>query len=124
MRYVSVADAQAQYHVVIVDGQIDAERTRVLREQAVAAKPDEFPHFDYGPGRDAFEQSWNVERYDSLTSVLASVPPNWRHFLKQKIFNELETMEKQGTVPASGDVVRLIFENVRKQYAQLQAKAS
>lgn len=122
--YVSVTDAQAQYHVVIVDGRIDAERTRALREQALAVKPDEFSHFDYGPGRDAFEQSWSVERYDSLTSVLASVPPNWRHFLKHKIFDELETLEQQGTVPASGDVVRSIFENVRKQYGQLQEKAN
>jgi len=119
--YVSVADAEAQYQVVIVDGVIDAQRTQVLRDRAIAERPAEYPHFDYGPGRDAFEKSWSVERYDTLTSVLASVPPNWRHFLKHKIFNELASMEAQGTVPESGDVVRSIFENVRKQYAQLQA---
>ena len=119
--YVSVADAEAQYQVVIVDGVIDAQRTQVLRDRAIAERPAEYPHFDYGPGRDAFEKSWSVERYDTLTSVLASVPPNWRHFLKHKIFDELASMEAQGTVPESGDVVRSIFENVRKQYAQLQA---
>ncbi|CAB3851229.1 hypothetical protein LMG26684_02088 [Achromobacter mucicolens] len=119
--YVSVAAAESEYQVVIVDGRIDAERTQVLRRQAESNRPAQYPHFDYGPGRDAFEQSWTAERYDSLTSVLASVPPNWRHFLKHKIFNELEVMEKEGTVPESGDVVRSIFERVRKQYVQLQA---
>ncbi len=119
--YVSVAAAESEYQVVIVDGRIDAERTQVLRRQAESERPAQYPHFDYGPGRDAFEQSWTAERYDSLTSVLASVPPNWRHFLKHKIFNELEVMEKEGTVPESGDVVRSIFERVRKQYVQLQA---
>lgn len=119
--YVSVAAAESEYQVVIVDGRIDAERTQVLRRQAESKRPAQYPHFDYGPGRDAFEQSWTAERYDSLTSVLASVPPNWRHFLKHKIFNELEVMEKEGTVPESGDVVRSIFERVRKQYVQLQA---
>ncbi|WP_191577904.1 hydantoinase B/oxoprolinase family protein [Achromobacter insolitus] len=119
--YVSVAAAEAEYQVVIVDGRIDAERTQVLRRQAESKRPAQYPHFDYGPGRDAFEQSWTAERYDSLTSVLASVPPNWRHFLKHKIFNELEVMEQEGTVPESGDVVRSIFERVRKQYVQLQA---
>lgn len=119
--YVSVAAAESEYQVVIVDGRIDAERTQVLRRQAEGSRPAQYPHFDYGPGRDAFEQSWTAERYDSLTSVLTSVPPNWRHFLKHKIFNELEVMEKEGTVPESGDVVRSIFERLRKQYVQLQA---
>lgn len=119
--YVSVAAAESEYQVVIVDGRIDAERTQVLRRQAEAGRPAQYPHFDYGPGRDAFEQSWTTERYDSLTTVLASVPPNWRHFLKHKIFNELEVMEKEGTVPETGDVVRSIFERLRKQYVQLQA---
>ena len=119
--YVSVAAAESEYQVVIVDGRVDVERTQVLRRQAERNKPAQYPHFDYGPGRDAFEQSWTAERYDSLTTVLASVPPNWRHFLKHKIFNELEAMEAHGTVPASGDVVRSIFERVRKQYVQLQA---
>lgn len=119
--YVSVAAAESEYQVVIVDGRIDAERTQVLRRQAEAGRPAQYPHFDYGPGRDAFEQSWTTARYDSLTTVLASVPPNWRHFLKHKIFNELEVMEKEGTVPESGDVVRSIFERLRKQYVQLQA---
>ena len=121
--YVSVAQAEDQYQVVIIDGKIDTERTGALRAQALAAQPEDIPHFDYGPGRDAFEKSWTTARYDTLTAVLASVPPNWRHFLKHKIFNALEAMEKQGTVPSSGDVVRLIFDNLRKQYAQLQSTA-
>ena len=121
--YVSVAQAEDQYQVVIIDGKIDTERTAVLRAQALAAQPEDIPHFDYGPGRDAFEKTWTAERYDTLTAVLASVPPNWRHFLKHKIFNTLDAMEKQGTVPSSGDVVRLIFDDLRKQYAQLQSTA-
>lgn len=117
--YVSVSQARDDYFVAIVDGHVDLERTRALREKAVASKPERFPHFDYGPGRDAFERIWTPERYASLTRVLSSVPANWRHFLKHKIFDELERWEQKGAAAPKGDAVLSIFEDLRKQYPQI-----
>jgi len=121
--YVSVSQARDDYFVAIVDGHVDADRTRALREKAISSKPEQFPHFDYGPGREAFELIWTPERYGTLTRVLSSVPANWRHFLKHKIFDELERREQKGAAMPKGDVVLSIFEDMRKQYPQLHTRA-
>jgi N-methylhydantoinase B len=118
--YVSIESARNDYFVVIREGAVDVEATEKLRAGPRSAQAPGAKHFDYGPGRDAFERSWTEERYAVLTSVLSSVPANWRHFLKIKIFDALEARERDGTASDGAGVISAIFEELRKQYPQLQ----
>ena len=116
--YVSVEQARADYGVVIAAGEVDHEATRALRSRMSGAQADT-PHFDYGSGRDAFERSWTPARYAVLSDILASVPANWRHFLKLKIFEDLERREAQGDLSEGAAIVGEIFETLRRRYPQL-----
>jgi len=116
--YVSVEQARAEYGVVIIAGEVDHEATRALRGGMSGAQADT-PHFDYGSGRDTFERSWTPARYAVLSDILASVPANWRHFLKLKIFEDLERREAQGDLAEGAAIVGEIFETLRRRYPQL-----
>jgi len=119
--YLSVEDARRDYGVVIVNGDIDALATQALRQDRVARQPgNPLDHFDYGPGRHAFEQSWTNERYDALTTLLAGVPVNWRHFLKLKLFDALAARERAGDAAAGAAVIHALFAELRERYPQLR----
>ncbi|WP_213881663.1 hydantoinase B/oxoprolinase family protein [Pseudomonas sp. dw_358] len=85
--YVSLPQAREDYGVAIVDGQVDVPATATLREVPRALASG---HFNYGPYRTAFELVWTRERYAALTECLASVPVNWRFFLKHRMFEALQ----------------------------------
>jgi N-methylhydantoinase B len=89
--YVTSDEAREIYAVALVDGEIDAEATAMLRERAqLTARVGETPSFDFGPYRSAFEAKWTRERYAALTRILAGVPVQWRYFLKHRIFDALD----------------------------------
>jgi len=121
--YLSIAQARDDYGVVItgkLNQQIDLAATQQLRQQMAAAQPAP-AHFDYGPGRNAFERTWTSARYDALTEILANVPINWRHFLKLKIFAALQEWEQAGNAPPGGAAIHNIFATLTRQYPQLQS---
>jgi N-methylhydantoinase B len=79
--------------------------------------------FDYGPERSGFERSWTTASYDALTAILASLPVNWRFFVKRKIFDAVEQIPA-GERKGDGREVRAAFERILKEYPQLQPQAA
>ena len=85
---VSVESAADDYGVVIRDGAIDETATAARRARLAAnAKPGIFAFNDQ---REAYERDWTDANYAALTEVLATLPVNWRHYMKKRIFAALE----------------------------------
>jgi len=84
--HVSVAAAQRDYGVVLVDGAVDAVATAKLRAQAVPHPA----HFHFGPERTTYEAQWDDAAYDRLTEILAALPVHWRFFAKTEIFARMK----------------------------------
>lgn len=117
--YVSVDNARAQYGVMIEDGAIDPAATAELRsksEQAANAQS----HFDYGPGRQSFEDVWSFERYAALNAKLATMAPVWRHFMKLKVFDAMEETVAQHHAEGDEALINALFSGVLAQYPQLR----
>ncbi|KQR77089.1 hydantoin utilization protein B [Burkholderia sp. Leaf177] len=89
--FVSEAKAHELYGVVIAEGSVDEVRTDAARARRHIVQQSK--HFDHGETRHAFEQVWSAERYDLLTSFLASAPVLWRHFLKRQVFQAVSNGE-------------------------------
>ncbi|WP_104492918.1 hydantoinase B/oxoprolinase family protein [Paracoccus denitrificans] len=106
---ISAARAEADYGVVIRDGEVDHAATRACRAAPRAKAPD----FTFGARRVEFERVWTPERYDLLTEFLASVPVGWRFFLKQQVFAAVE--KAGGTVPV-GQEMAAIFADLRDRH--------
>ncbi len=105
----STEAAERDYGVVLVNGLPDTQATAQRR-----ATPRPAPAlFDYGPGRDAFERLWTVERYDALTEILAQTPIPWRHWLKGMIFAALRD--------APGQQIRPLYAEICQRFPQLNA---
>lgn len=86
--YVSVAAAEREYGVVLLDdGTVDEAATQRLRA-SIPAPSGAF--FHYGPEREGYEARWTVEAYDRLTEILAGLPIHWRFFAKTEIFRRME----------------------------------
>ena len=83
--FVSKENAEKDYGVVISDGLVDLNATARLRERRNEAGQNRF--FDLGVRREAFERVWTEERYDALSSLLASAPILWRQFIKDQMFS-------------------------------------
>ncbi len=119
--YVSLENAKQRYGVVINDGEIDVERTQLLREQLAPSLTTE--HFSFGPYREHFELRWTQARYDVLTDILSRTPIVWRFFVKHKLFDAMESLEKQGTLPAGSQIIGTLFDSLRQKYPELQSVA-
>ena len=119
--FVSVAAALKDYGVVIVDGKIEEVQTGMRR--AAMGKQAGTGFFDYGPERAGFEKTWTAGNYDALTAILASLPVNWRFFVKRKIFDAVEQIPA-GERKGDGKEVRAAFERILKEYPQLQPQAA
>lgn len=117
--YVSVANAREQYGVVIADGSVDPAATAALRAR-MAADDARTGHFDYGPGRQAFEDLWTAERYAALNGKLASMAPVWRHFVKLKVFDAMDAAVQRAEVAPGGAIVDALFDSVLERYPQLR----
>lgn len=117
--YVSLDNARDQYGVVMVDGAVDPLATAALRARRIADEPVG-GHFDYGPGRRAFEDLWTGERYDALNAKLATMAPIWRHFVKLKVFDAMEVAVAQGQHSAGAALVDVLFDSVLERYPQLR----
>jgi N-methylhydantoinase B len=125
--YVTPDDARDIYGVVLDDGRLDdvgtAERRTMLRAQC-ADLP--VPAFTYGPYRDAFEAKWTRARYAALTGILASVPVQWRYFIKHRLFDALDASLAERESQVSDDdgdaaLVHALFAQLCVTYPQLNA---
>lgn len=117
--YVSVDNARDQYGVVMTEGAVDPAATAALRARLMADEPAG-GHFDYGPGRQAFEDLWTGERYDALHAKLSSMAPIWRHFVKLKVFEAMDAAVAQGHERAGAALVDVLFDSVLERYPQLR----
>ncbi|MGH7124450.1 MAG: hydantoinase B/oxoprolinase family protein [Stellaceae bacterium] len=119
--FVSIAKAKDEYGVVIREGAVDATPTAALRKTLAA----EGAHtgFGFNPERVAFERVWTRANYERLIALLATLPVEWRFFVKHRVFEAIERLsdrERTGT----GVEVERAFRQVTASYAQLKAVAS
>ncbi|MFH8135767.1 hydantoinase B/oxoprolinase family protein [Pantoea osteomyelitidis] len=118
--YVSAAQAEKHYGVIIRNGEIDNPRTSALRASLSENEPSIQAHFDFGSWRIAFEKKWTHERYAALTEILASLPVNWRFFVKHQLFELLETRETQGQFADGKEGIHELFDDLKNRYPELQ----
>ncbi len=125
--YVSVTEARETYAVAIDDDVIDRDETAALRAKALAAVADETPPaFSFGPYREAFETKWTLARYEALTAILASVPVQWRYFIKHQIFDALDqrlALGRDADVAGGAAIVHALFAELCTAYPQLRQTA-
>ncbi|MFZ4214765.1 hydantoinase B/oxoprolinase family protein, partial [Pantoea endophytica] len=114
--YVSPARAENDYGVVIRDGELDVEATHIKRDE-LAGDALAVSHFDFGPWRTRFEQSWTPERYLALTDILTRVPVVWRFHIKHRLFDALEEAEMQAKAAPGAEVIYQLFDAFREEYS-------
>ena len=122
---VSIQAAADDYGVVIRDGAIDETATAARRARLAAnAKAKRQGIFAFNAEREAYEREWTDANYAALTEVLATLPVNWRHYMKKRIFaamEELPAHQRRG----DGSEVRRAFELAVAEFPQLrQAQAA
>lgn len=124
---VSIQAAADDYGVVIRDGAIDETATAARRARLAAnVKTTNAGSgiFAFNGEREAYEREWTDANYAALTEVLATLPVNWRHYMKKRIFAamaELPAHQRRG----DGSEVRRAFELARAEFPQLrQAQAA
>jgi N-methylhydantoinase B len=102
--YVTYADAEADYGVVLhgegIDLAVDGVATETLRASRRRNEPH--PHFHFGAAREAYERVWTADAYDSMTALLASLPVHWRYFVKRKL---MEGVTRDGSGDAEVQAV-------------------
>ncbi|WP_437612519.1 hydantoinase B/oxoprolinase family protein [Erwinia sp. V71] len=114
--FVSPEAAQRDYGVVIVDDGVDDVQTARLR--ASMAENETGQHFDTGEARRQFEALWTPERYQLLTTFLASMPVVWRHFVKHQVFAAVQAGELADR-PLAEQMTGL-FAQLRQRFPALQ----
>ena len=80
--FASVAAAERDYGVAIVDGAIDAARTAMLRTR----RPNIAPTFDFGSEREIWEAVFTDARMRALNHHLYSLPKALRHEVRIQVF--------------------------------------
>jgi len=114
--YVSAACAEQDYGVVIRNGELDSAATQQKREM-MATATQRVAHFDYGPWRTRFEQSWTPERYLALTDILSRVPVIWRFHIKHRLFDALTAAEKERALSSQGSgLIYQLFDAIKDDY--------
>ncbi|MBY0324375.1 MAG: hydantoinase B/oxoprolinase family protein, partial [Reyranella sp.] len=115
---VSVQAAADKYGVVIRDGAVD-ETATAARRARLSKETEARGIFAYNAEREAYEREWTDANYAALTEVLATLPVNWRHYLKKRIFaalQELPAHQRRG----DGSEVRRAFELAVNEFPQLR----
>ncbi|WP_447044615.1 hydantoinase B/oxoprolinase family protein [Vreelandella sp. H-I2] len=121
--YVSLDNARMQYGVVISDSAVDQQATetlrRELRHRSSASKSPDEP-FEYGQYRTKFESRWTRNRYDELTSILASLPVEWRFFVKHQLFDALDERLSEDLMAPDKGLVHDLFNSLLQRYPELR----
>jgi N-methylhydantoinase B len=112
---VSMERARSDYGVVIAEGAVDEAATARLREQMRSVA--DTAEFGFGPGRFAFEAIRTAARYAALTRILAAVPVNWRYFVKNEIFAQIQRPPAKDS-DGTGDI-RAAYAMVTERFTDL-----
>jgi N-methylhydantoinase B len=115
---VDVAAAEADYGVVIRGGSVDTAATKVARARLAAAEKSP-AHFNYNDNRIAYEKVWTAKNYAAMGEVLQTLPVHWRHFIKRKIFAEIDEMPASAR-RGDGSEVRAAFARSVGEFPQLR----
>jgi N-methylhydantoinase B len=115
---VSAEAAEKRYGVVIRNGAIDKAATSVLRARMAAAERAP-AHFNYNDNRVDFERTWTKSNYAALTELLGALPVHWRHFLKRRVFEEVDALPA-GARRGDGSEVRTAFATAVQEFPQLR----
>lgn len=115
--FVVVERAESDYGVIIRNAQVDLQATMVCREKTVRSAN---AFFSLGPAREAFEAVWTEASYAALTELLATLPVNWRFFVKHQIFARTDPVDSPAQGMQDGSLVRTLFAQVLAAYPQLQ----
>jgi N-methylhydantoinase B len=114
--FVTVAKAAEDYGVVIRDGAVDAAATATLRARLAGNRRRE--GFGVSAAQSEFEARWTKPRYAALARLLATLPVEWRFFIKHRVFERLERLS-EAECPAGGAAVEGVFREIVSRYPQL-----
>jgi len=114
--YIDAEAAERDYGVVIRDETLDVEATAALRASRPSAAAN--VHFQFGPERDAFESVWTDAAYAEMTAILATLPVQWRYFVKRKL---METVTREASGVAE---VQAAWRALTASVPQLQSLAA
>ncbi|MBL8705077.1 MAG: hydantoinase B/oxoprolinase family protein [Rhodospirillales bacterium] len=115
---VDVGAAEADYGVVIRDGQVDKAATQVARARLAAAERSP-AHFNYNDNRIAYEKVWTAKNYAVMGDLLQTLPVHWRHFIKRKIFAEVDALPASAR-RGDGSEIRTAFARSVGEFPQLR----
>lgn len=65
-------------------------------------------HFNYNDNRIAYEKVWTAKNYAAMGELLQTLPVHWRHFIKRKIFAEIDELPASGR-RGDGSEIRAAF---------------
>jgi N-methylhydantoinase B len=119
--FVSAAKAKEEYGVVIRDGAVDTAATATLRKTLGAQR--QHSGFGHNPERVAFERVWTRKNYERLIALLATLPVEWRFFVKHRLFEAIERLPEHERTGTGAEVERA-FRQVTASYPQLKAAAT
>jgi len=117
-RMVSEEAARTEYGVVIRAGAIAEKETAALRAE-MRKQPHADSHFEFGAAREAFERIWSEVNYQTLMELLATLPVQWRSFMKHKIFEAMAPTD-DSSVDDEGRFVRSLFTELVRHYPQIE----
>jgi len=115
---VDVAAAEQDYGVVIRDGAVDKAATQVARARLAAAEKSP-AHFNYNQNRIDYEKIWTARNYAAMGELLQTLPVHWRHFIKRKIFAEIDALPASARRGDGGEV-RAAFARAVGEFPQLR----
>lgn len=104
--FIDTEAAQRDYGVAIVDGRVDEETTRRLREEH--RPPAENNMFSRGPARAAHEAAWPEELQRAIIAALMKRPSRKRDRLRLVLEQRIEADGRDGRAAAPGDIGRLL----------------
>jgi N-methylhydantoinase B len=96
--FITPAAAERDYGVAILDGKVDEDRTRALRQRMAAEAPPRDQVFDFGPFREAYERVWSVQMRDELASMLYGLPIDARDYVRVELVAEVNRRAKEREV--------------------------
>ncbi len=88
--FVSLANAEAEYGVVIKNGAIDAKATAARRALKKGATGNN--GFGFNKAWLDYEAVWTRANYERLTALLAKLPVEWRFFIKHRVFEGMAAL--------------------------------
>jgi N-methylhydantoinase B len=113
----SLPKAAEDYGVVIREDAIDPDATVKLRAELAARRNHN--GFGFNRARVEFEHRWTRANYARLIKLLATLPVEWRFFVKHRVFELMERLQET-EITGRGEEVEHAFRRVATQYAQLK----